>query len=197
MISTASHVHASSMPFSSMSTGNIRNTEQSKEEDLAAKGPTGTTQHELTEAERKEVEELKQRDREVRTHEQAHAMAAGQYAKGGPSYSYATGPDGKRYAVSGEVSIDVSAIPDDPEATIRKMQQVRRAALAPAEPSGQDRSVATEASAKEAQARRELMQENMDKVSGQGEEEPALQEAGSKSNTQNPLPSEPILDIMI
>jgi hypothetical protein len=39
------------------------------------------------------------------------------------------------------------------------MQTVRKAALAPANPSGQDRSVAAAASAKEAQARQELQAE--------------------------------------
>ena len=44
-------------------------------------------------------------DREERQHEQAHLSAAGGHARGGPSYQYETGPDGKRYAVGGEVSI--------------------------------------------------------------------------------------------
>ena len=73
---------------------------------------------------------------------QAHMAAAGGNARGGPSYEYQTGPDGKRYAVGGEVSIDASAVSGDPKATIRKAQQVCRAALEPGDPSGQDRSVA-------------------------------------------------------
>jgi hypothetical protein len=48
-------------------------------------------------------------------------------------------PDGCDYALGGEVAIDTSAIAGDPEATLRKMEQIRRAALAPANPSGQDR----------------------------------------------------------
>ncbi|NOQ47505.1 MAG: catalase, partial [Desulfobulbaceae bacterium] len=101
--------------------------------------------------------ELKQRDREVRAHEQAHLANAGQYA-GGPSYSYQQGPDGKRYAVGGEVPIDVSK-KRTPEQTIQKMRTVRRAALAPANPSSADRSIAASASRKEAEARRELQNE--------------------------------------
>jgi hypothetical protein len=64
------------------------------------------------------------------------------------------------------VSIDVSPIPGDPEATIAKARIVRRAALAPAEPSAQDRSVAAEATALEHQARAELLAES---VAGAGQ----------------------------
>ncbi|MFQ5612062.1 MAG: putative metalloprotease CJM1_0395 family protein [Anaerolineae bacterium] len=110
----------------------------------------------LTGEDQRKVEELKARDREVRAHKQAHQAAAGQHAIGDPVYGYETGPDGRRYAVSGEVEIDTSEIPGEPEATIRKMQQIRRAALAPQDPSGQDRRVAAEASRKEAAARQEL-----------------------------------------
>ena len=102
------------------------------------------------------VVQLKARDREVRSHEQAHLAAAGPYATGGPSYTYTTGPDGQRYAVGGEVGIDTSPVPDDPEATIRKAQVIRAAASAPADPSGQDRQVAAAASKMEAQATQEL-----------------------------------------
>ena len=92
----------------------------------------------------------------MRAHEQAHVAAAGPYARGGPKYEYERGPDSRRYAVGGEVSIDTSPVSRDPEATIQKAQVVKRAALAPAEPSGQDRQVAAEASRMEAEARREI-----------------------------------------
>jgi hypothetical protein len=95
----------------------------------------------------------------VRTHEQAHAAVAGSLAKGGPSFDYERGPDGQLYAVGGEVQIDTSAVSGDPEATAKKAQQIRRAALAPAHPSQQDRSVAAAASATEARARVEIAQE--------------------------------------
>ena len=84
----------------------------------------------LTEEEQEQVSELKSRDREVRAHEQAHLAAAGPYATGGPSYTYQEGPDGRRYAVGGEVGIDTSPVSGDPEATIQKAQQIRAAALA-------------------------------------------------------------------
>ncbi len=108
--------------------------------------------------EEEKLAKLKTRDQEVRTHEQAHKAAGGQYA-GGASYSYQTGPDGRQYAVGGEVSIDLSPVPDDPQATIAKMQQIRRAALAPAQPSSQDQQVAAQAGRIEAKARAELAQQ--------------------------------------
>lgn len=108
----------------------------------------------LSDEEQRQLDQLQQTDADVRAHEQAHKAAAGQYG-GAISYDYQRGPDGQRYAVGGEVSIDVSA-EQDPEATIAKMQQVRSAASAPADPSGQDRRVAATASRIEAQARQEL-----------------------------------------
>ncbi|MCO4786334.1 putative metalloprotease CJM1_0395 family protein [Marinomonas atlantica] len=112
-------------------------------------GPT------LTDEEQQEVNDMKARDEEVRIHEQAHASTGGQYA-GSPSYSYEQGPDGKRYVTDGEVSIDVSPIANDPQATIEKMRQVYRAALAPAEPSSADRSVANEAQQQMSEAMADL-----------------------------------------
>jgi len=94
-------------------------------------------------AQAKEIETLEKRDREVQTHEEAHRAAGGQYASA-PGYEYTTGPDNKRYVTDGEVSIDVSEAAT-PAKTIQKMEQVRKAALAPAEPSAQDLKVASEA----------------------------------------------------
>lgn len=115
-----------------------------------------TDSQELTDSEKKRVQELKGIDREVRTHEQAHLAAAGGLSRGGASFSYTKGPDGKRYATGGEVNIEISSVEGKPEETIRRMQQVRRAALAPSDPSSQDRLVAAKASRLEAKARAEL-----------------------------------------
>jgi len=126
----------------------------------------GSSDSELSDDEQRQVEELQQRDREVRQHEQAHMAAAGGNARGGPSYEYQTGPDGKRYAVGGEVSIDTSKVSGDPQATIRKAQIVYRAALAPAEPSSQDRSIAAQAKSMEMEARQELAKQQLEEGSG-------------------------------
>ncbi len=115
----------------------------------------------LDEAEQKLVQELKARDREVRSHEAAHAAAAGPYGSGGPSFTFQKGPDGRRYAIGGEVQIDASPVKNDPEATIRKMQIIRAAALAPADPSGQDRAVAAAASRMAAEAAAELARQQL------------------------------------
>ncbi len=101
------------------------------------------------------LRELQTRDREVRAHEQAHLAAAGSYARGGASFVYQKGPDGRMYAVGGEVGIDIGRAAT-PEETIAKMQIVRRAALAPAEPSAADRQIAAQASIRLAEAQREL-----------------------------------------
>ncbi len=103
------------------------------------------------------IRELARRDREVRSHEQAHQAVGGQYA-GAMSLTYTTGPDGKRYAVAGEVGIDISPVPGDPQATMAKAERIRRAALAPAEPSSQDRAVAAQATQLQLDAQAELRQ---------------------------------------
>lgn len=134
---------------------------KSKESDKTTKSDdkSETKQNgELTEEEQKVVQKLKERDREVKAHEQAHLAAAGGLAKGGPSYTYQVGPDGGQYAVGGEVQIELSG-GSTPQETIAKMQQVRRAALAPAEPSGQDISVANAATKIEAEARAQLREQ--------------------------------------
>ncbi len=113
--------------------------------------------------EAREIQKLAARDREVRAHEAAHAAVGGQYA-GAPSFTYQTGPDGKRYAVGGEVSIDTSPVAGDPEATIKKMQVVRAAANAPAEPSSTDRQVAAQASQEMVKARMEMAEQRSEEA---------------------------------
>lgn len=90
------------------------------------------------------IRALAARDREVHAHEQAHASVGGRHA-GSPTFTFERGPDGVNYAVGGEVSISLPAGGDDPVATLAAAEQVRRAALAPANPSSQDRSVAAAA----------------------------------------------------
>ncbi len=111
---------------------------------------------------RQQLRELKQRDAEVRAHEGAHMAAGGAHVTGGADYTYQKGPDGRQYAIGGHVSIDASAVPGDPEATKEKARQVRRAALAPGEPSGQDRQVAARAAAREARAERDERREEVE-----------------------------------
>lgn len=109
----------------------------------------------LYDSEKRETQDLQRRDQEVRAHEAAHKAAAGGYATGGASFDYQRGPDGRQYAVGGEVSIDTSR-PENPSEALSKAQTIQAAALAPAEPSAQDRQVAQAASQMAAEARSEL-----------------------------------------
>ena len=102
------------------------------------------------------LRQLRARDREVRAHEAAHAAAGGSLVRGGPSFTFQTGPDGRTYAVGGEVSIDVSPVANDPQATLSKAGQIRATALAPANPSPQDLRVAANANQLASRARVDL-----------------------------------------
>ena len=132
-------------------------------EPLSAVAPVGKENDTGEEQQKqRQVQALKDRDLEVRNHEQAHLSAAGGIAVSGAHFQYTTGPDGRRYATGGDVSIDISAVPGDPEATLRKAETIRRAAMAPAEPSGQDYRVASKAAAMAARATTELLKMQQD-----------------------------------
>jgi hypothetical protein len=122
---------------------------------ISPRGANERTAGGLTPAEQRQVDELRAIDRRVRTHELAHLSAGSGVVTGGPSFGYRRGPDGLNYAVSGEVPIDASP-GRTPEETIARAQAIRSAALAPADPSPQDRAVAARASQMEATARAEL-----------------------------------------
>lgn len=147
-------------------------------------GARGADGEVLSEEEQKVVDDLKARDAEVRRHEQAHAAAGGPYA-GSPSYTYQQGPDGRRYAIGGQVPIDASPIDGDPEATIQKLEIVRRAALAPAEPSGADRAIAAAATAGIQQAQAQLSaQRQEERQQALEDDEPGAQETGAANDTE-------------
>jgi hypothetical protein len=143
---------------------------------------------ELTQEEKAQIAKLRARDREVRAHEQAHAAVGGGQA-GAPSYTYQQGPDGKQYAVGGEVAIKASTSPSNPRAAIQQLQQMARAALAPASPSGQDRAVAAAAQQQIAQLQAQLAQESRAKA------QEALQSAtsGSAASEETSAEAKPLL----
>lgn len=140
----------------------------------------------LSEEDQEKVKKLKERDAEVRRHEQAHIAAGGQYVQGGAQYEYETGPDGKQYATGGEVGIDTSEVSDDPTATIRKMQVIRRAALAPSEPSEADRRIAAEAQQREMKARAELQARQTDEAESGSANGPARPTGAPSDEKANP-----------
>lgn len=115
----------------------------------------------MSNEEQRVLAELKARDQEVRAHENAHRAAGGDLVRGG-SYDYQQGPDGKRYAIGGDVQIDTTPVAGDPRATAEKMAQVIRAALAPAEPSPTDLAVAAQATAERNRAQSEARADNGD-----------------------------------
>ena len=119
---------------------------------------TDSTGLRLSDEDKRLIRELQKRDQEVRAHERAHKTAAGSLARGSATYTYRIGPDGRRYAIGGEVHIDVSP-GSTPEESLEKARRIRSAASAPSEPSAQDHSVASDAARLEAEARKEL-QEN-------------------------------------
>ncbi|PKH32522.1 putative metalloprotease CJM1_0395 family protein [Shewanella sp. ALD9] len=118
----------------------------------------------IEQAEIKQIDQLAQRDTEVKTHEQAHAAVGGSLAQS-PSYQYEKGPDGRRYAVDGEVNIDVSTVDGDAQATLSKMQKVYAAAMAPVQPSMADIRVAAQALQNMNEAKKELITSNSDALS--------------------------------
>lgn len=150
----------------------------------------------LTEEDQALIQQLRARDREVRVHEAAHAAVGGRYA-GNASFQYSRGPDGKNYAIGGEVSISTSEVAGDPEATIEKAQTIQAAALAPAQPSTQDRRVAAKAAQLELQARAELQTLNAEQAerekqarAEQAEEARAKREAEQAAEEPEPVEEE-------
>ncbi len=137
-----------------------KQTEEDKETKTTGKSYQGT---ELSVDDLKKIDSLKKRDQEVRAHEQAHISAGGQYVRSGARFNYQTGPDGMRYAVGGEVTIDTGK-EGNPEETVAKMRAVARAALAPANPSGKDRAVAASARKTESEAIQDLNNLNEEEI---------------------------------
>jgi hypothetical protein len=110
------------------------------------------------------LSELKAKDRMVRAHESAHRQAGGRFIRGRTGFKTEKGSDGREYAVAGDVNIDTSAIAGDSKATLAKAQLIERAALAPADPSTQDRVVAAKAAKMAALARAEISKQRAEKM---------------------------------
>ena len=154
------------------------------EAQATADNPAGPTQ--LTPEELKQVEALRERDRKVRAHEQAHQAAAGALG-GGASFTYQRGPDGINYAIGGEVQITLQE-GRTPDETIANAQTIRAAALAPADPSAQDRAVAAAAGQMEAEARAEQAQQTSLATGGSPPADGQTQGAATSAATDRPAP---------
>lgn len=114
---------------------------------------------ELSIQEKLEVMRLEQLERSVREHERAHLRTARDLAVSGPTFEYQEGPDGKKYAVKGEVQIDSAPVSGDAEATVEKAFRIQRTALAPSDPSPKDLQAAARARIIESKAHRKLTRE--------------------------------------
>lgn len=159
---------------------------ENKPSDQDPKQMSAQNKQDLSSQELSQLRYLKQRDAEVRSHELAHLSTAGRHAKGGASFVYQKGPDGVSYAIGGEVGIDVSQAAT-PEATIEKMQTIKRAALAPLNPSPTDRRVAAQATTKETMARQEIIkQQHEELMAGRLDEKKASTSGEEEISANNP-----------
>jgi hypothetical protein len=166
----------------------VNDSERQQEAQLAER-----KEQQQQQADQVQIRELAARDREVRAHEQAHAAVGGQYA-GSPSYSFQRGPDGVNYAVGGEVAISLpGGVEDDPRGAIVAAQQVRSAALAPANPSSADRRIAAAATQIVLSAKMVIVQQQVEKqaelkqqrLEEQKEQQPVESEPQQAQNVEN------------
>ena len=87
--------------------------------------------------------------------------------------------------MGGEVQIDAAPVPNDPKATIEKMDIVIRAALAPQEPSAQDKKVAAEAQKNRSEAQAELAKQKQLELNGSAGEESLLNPASQSDEVKS------------
>ena len=119
--------------------------------------------NELNPSEKQMLGELQARDAEVRQHEAAHKAAGA--PTGAASYTYQKGPDGRMYAIGGEVSVTMKS-GSTPEETIANAQAVIASAMAPADPSPQDHAVASSARMMMLKAQQEKAKETQEQAMG-------------------------------
>jgi hypothetical protein len=137
---------------------------QEKEKTDEEKKSSPSSTDDLTAEERQQLVKLQERDAEVRGHEAAH-QAAGGGLTGGASFTYQKGPDGKMYAIGGEVSISTKGA-SSPQEAITNARQVIAAAMAPSNPSGQDFAVASSARMMELKAQQQLAKQQQEEALG-------------------------------
>lgn len=193
-VTATSYINDRSLEEAAREKGSVPGGEASTEKDESAgarnlsQRPVRETQAEsrVTLEEQRQLAELRQRDREVKAHELAHKSVGGRYVTGG-SFTYQTGPDGQRYAIGGEVTLDTSTS-TTLEEKLRKAELIQRAALAPADPSSQDYRVASQAAMMAAQARSEIAAERRDELQQRREaQQEKDRDAAANENAISPL----------
>jgi hypothetical protein len=193
MSAISSALFATSFSASELSSTASANKQNKK--DKADAGDATTTQGQpLTPQQKQQVNQLKKIDTDVRQHEAAHLAVAGGYARSGIVLDFSTGPDGKQYAVGGHVDIDTAPVKGDPRATIDKLRTVQAAALAPADPSGQDRAVASAAAAGVARAEQELSQKQSTAASNAPASSPHRESYANATSPEDAQPKGVLLD---
>lgn len=139
-VGSRSYIYQTGPDGKRYATGTAAHTVRKEEEDgAAAKAPNG---EELSREDEALLQKLQARDTKVRGHEAAHVMAAGGQAQGLPTYTYQTGPDGRRYAVGGSVNISMLRT-GDADHDARQANRAYRAAMATGEPSTRDMQTAS------------------------------------------------------
>jgi len=163
--------------------------EKEQEEKKALEEEKKSDPNELSEDEERLVKDLAARDSEVKAHEAAH-QAAGGGMTGAATYTYQQGPDGKMYAIGGEVSISTPSA-STPEEAIQNARQVIASAMAAGNPSPQDFAVASSARLMEIKAQQQLAQEQQEQIRGASSYSSALNSLEENSNEAKT----PLLDI--
>ena len=138
--------------------------EKELEEQKVQEAKKSSSPNELSEDEERLVRDLETRDGEVKAHEAAH-QAAGGGMTGPASYTYQQGPDGKMYAIGGEVSINIPS-GSTPEESIKNARQAVAAAMAVSDPSPADYAVAASARTMEMQAQQQKTKEMLEEIQG-------------------------------
>ncbi len=139
-----------------------------------------------------EVMTLQNNEDKVIAHERAHKSVGGEFA-GAASYGYTTGPDGKRYISSGEVSISIPGS-GEPQDLINALERVKQAAMAPADPSAQDQRVAASASSKVLSLRADLAKQRAQEAYS---EQNGLSETGDQNQTRSDSDKASVFDMLI
>lgn len=134
--------------------------EEKNEEEESAKAKSF---NELTQEEKNLVLKLQTRDAEVRAHEAAHQ--SGGTPTGAASFTYQQGPDGKMYAIGGEVPVTMQS-GSTPEETVKNAREVIATALAPADPSAQDMAIASSATIMMMKAEQQIAREEQEEMLG-------------------------------
>ena len=158
---------------------------QEKEKAEKEKNTSENSIDKLTVEEQQQVVKLQERDTEVRGHEAAH-QAAGGGLTGGASFTYQQGPDGKQYAIGGEVSISTRGA-STPQEAIANARQVIAAAMAPGNPSGQDFAVASSARMMEIKAEQQLSKQQQEEALGKNTYQNAANDTEKNSQDDNAI----------